>query len=74
MSLVWGIVFLVAGLAGRFYIGRRKFNRRNVAGIEEYESYSSALANSAFDRIASIGSGILIFLGIVLSAGFFLSK
>ena len=74
MVLFWGLVFLAVGLGGRFFIGRRKFHRRNVAGIEEYKSYTSALTNSVFDRIAAIASGILILLGILMSLTFFIGK
>lgn len=74
MVLFWGLIFFSVGLGGRFFIGRRKFNRRNVAGIEEYENYTSALANSAFDRITAIGSGILIIFGILMTLTFFIGK
>lgn len=74
MTLFWGIIFIATGLAARFFIGRRKFNRRNVAGIEEHINYSSALGNAVFDKIISITGFIVIALGIMLIATFFIQK
>ena len=48
------------------FIGRRRFYRRNQAGLEEYGSYKSALANAAVNKIVSIASALFFFLGVVM--------
>lgn len=62
--LFWGIVFLAAGGGGLFFVGRRKFYIRNEAGLEEYNSYTSALANSVVNKIISVAAVLAIFMGI----------
>ncbi|HYA21351.1 MAG TPA: hypothetical protein VEG25_12025, partial [Burkholderiales bacterium] len=38
-----GITMVIGGLAGLLWVGRRKFYRRSVAGVEEFSSYGDAL-------------------------------
>ncbi len=72
VSLIWGFVFIASGLAVKFFVGKRRFNRVNEAGVEEFSSYGSALANSALEKTLSIGSFIVIIFGVLLVATFFL--
>ena len=60
-----GIILCLIGIGGRLLVARRKFYRRNEAGIEEYNNYTSALANSAFNKTIGIVANITIFVGVV---------
>jgi len=51
-------------MAGKFWIGRRKFYRRNMAGVEEFEGYGKAVASNFFEGLINIVSGIMLLLGI----------
>jgi hypothetical protein len=42
-ALAWGISLLLAGAAIRYKIGKRRFNRRNLAGLEWFSSYRRAV-------------------------------
>lgn len=53
---------MLIGFVLLLIVGRRRFYRRNVAGVEEYKSYTSALSNKFLNLI-------LWFLGIVLIFG-----
>ncbi len=66
-SLVFGVIALVAGLGLRYWINRRRFNRRNVAGLEGHSSYEKAVAVTFFERI-----GKLIAIGLIIAGVLFL--
>lgn len=70
-ALIIGIVLLAAGGLARFWVGRRKFHRRNAAGLEEFQSYGGALATQGLERLASIAGVVLILFGLMLIATFF---
>lgn len=67
--LIMGIFFFVGGMALRYWINRRKFNRRNVAGLEGYSSYEKATATRFLEGIGkliaylSIAAGLLFLWG-----------
>lgn len=50
-SLVIGILFLVVGLALRYWINRRKFYRRGPLGAEGFSSYESSVFVKLIERI-----------------------
>lgn len=63
-SLVIGIIFLVLGLALRYWINRRKFYRRGPMGAEGFSSYESSVKSSVSSvgncLIASVGNSVRI--------------
>lgn len=59
------IMLIIIGIALKLLVGRRRFYRRNVAGLEEYKNYRSALGNNFLNRSISVIDTILIFVGIV---------
>lgn len=44
------VILFVMATRARFKIGERRFKRRNVAGIEEFESYGKALFTRAWEN------------------------
>ena len=69
-ALIVGIVLLAAGGFARLWVGRRRFHRRNAAGVEEFQSYGGALATQGIEKLASIAGVVLILLGLMLIATF----
>ena len=66
---VIGIVLLAAGIAMRIFVSRRRFYRRNVAGLEEFRNYSSSVVVSAGERLLSIVGCALAIIGFLMAAG-----
>ncbi len=60
--LVAGLIF-ATGFALNFYINRRKFNRRNVAGLETFGSYEKALATTIAEKIGKFLGLALMIIG-----------
>jgi len=72
--LVASITAIILGVALKLFVGRRKFYRRNQAGLETFKKYRDAITISFFERIISIVGGILIvsgvlFLGLAILVG-----
>jgi len=51
MNLIWAILFIAGGFALRFQINKRQFNRRNAAGVEEFQSYGSAYTTQMLEKV-----------------------
>jgi len=71
MSIFFGIIFLCAGCYGVYWTGKRSFNRRNIAGIEEFASYGKALGTRAIEKVVRIVSWLAIALGGMATLAFF---
>lgn len=64
-SLVIGIVFLIAGLALRSWINRRKFYRRGPMGAEGFTSYESSVFIKFIERIGKWLAYAVILFGLL---------
>ena len=64
-SLVIGIIFLVTGLALRYWINRRKFYRRNPTGAEGFSSYENSVFIKLIERIGKWIAYALIIFGLL---------
>ncbi|MCT1524715.1 molybdenum ABC transporter permease [Sphingobacterium hotanense] len=64
-SLVIGILFLVAGLALRYWINRRRFYRRNPMGAEGFSSYESSVFIRFIERIGKWIAYAMIIFGLL---------
>ncbi|OPY63619.1 MAG: hypothetical protein A4E57_03756 [Syntrophorhabdaceae bacterium PtaU1.Bin034] len=62
---IGGIVFAALGLSGLFFVGRRRFNRRNMFAVEEFPSYSRAVATRLFESVIGFASWIFLVIGIL---------
>lgn len=60
-----GLILISIGLLIRYLIGRRKFNRRNVAGIEVFSSYLTAVAIQFLERLFNLFGFLLVAFGII---------
>lgn len=64
-SLVIGIIFLVLGLALRYWINRRKFYRRGPMGVEGFSSYESSVFIKFIERIGKWIAYAMIIFGLL---------
>lgn len=62
-SLVIGIIFLVLGLALRYWINRRKFYRRSPTGAEGFSSYEKSVAIKTAEKFGKwvVAYALIIF-------------
>lgn len=57
---------LAVGISIRYIIGKRRFNRRGVAGLQYFKSYDSALITVFIERLVNIIAILMIIFAIVL--------
>ncbi|OCX54228.1 hypothetical protein BEL04_08190 [Mucilaginibacter sp. PPCGB 2223] len=60
------LTLLVSGLSLRYWIGRRRFNRRNFAGLQVYRSYLVAVLVQLLESLLNIAGMLLILTAIYL--------
>jgi uncharacterized membrane protein len=63
--LIMGIFLLLIGAALRYWINRRRFNRRNAAGLEGFSTYEHATAIKFVEGIGKLISYALIIIGLL---------
>lgn len=68
MKIFLGVIFLLLGVAGMLYVNRRRFYRRNSAGVEEFEGYGKMETARAFETIVKFSSVILVLWGLLMVA------
>ena len=73
MNVIWAILFIAAGIYLRFQINKRQFNRRNAAGIEEFQSYGNAYTTQMLEKVGRFVGIFLIIIGILMALTFFFS-
>ncbi len=61
-----GIVLFIVGLALRYFINRRAFNRRNSAGVEQFTSFEAATGNKFIEGAGRIAGTIMLVLGVLV--------
>ncbi|MDY3318203.1 molybdenum ABC transporter permease [Riemerella anatipestifer] len=66
-GLYFGIVILLAGIALRYWINRRRFYRRNAAGIEGFSSYEKAVIVRILEKFGKLIAWAFILLGLLMS-------
>ena len=63
---IYAIILLVFGLLLRYIIGKRRFNRRGVGGMQYFKSYGLALVTTIIERIVKIIATLMIIGAIIL--------
>jgi len=71
MNIILAILFIAGGFYLRFQINKRQFNRRNLAGVEEFKSYGNAYATQLIEKVGRYVGAFLIIIGIFLAISFF---
>ena len=69
-----GILLAVIGLALRYVINRRIFNRRNAAGVEEFTSYGASVGIRLLESIGRLLGLLLLLAGAALLLLHFLGR
>jgi hypothetical protein len=63
---IYAIVLLVIGLLLRYLIGKRRFNRRGVAGLQHFKTYGAALLTITIERIVNMIATLMIIGAVIL--------
>ncbi len=67
-----GILFVLISIYLRYWRGKRKFYKRNIAGQEVFSSYNKALTTNWLENSAQFISIFLMIVGIIpLLAAYF---
>lgn len=64
-QLVLGIIPIVIGIGLLYWINRRKFYRRNAAGVELFSGYNTAITVRFLERMGKWIAYALIIIGIL---------
>ncbi|OJV98786.1 MAG: hypothetical protein BGO52_08415 [Sphingobacteriales bacterium 44-61] len=64
----YGIILFTVGLLLRYIVGRNRFNRRGVGGLQHYNSYNRAVATTLFESILKMIGTVLLLAGLLLYA------
>ncbi len=60
-----GYILILLGAVLLYFRRRNKFNRRNVAGVEEFKSFEHSVGNRVLEMGMKIVAYLLIILGLI---------
>lgn len=63
MNVMSGVVMLALGVGIILWTNQRAFNRRNVAGVQEFSSYGHSLLVRTLERIGRLLAWLFILVG-----------
>jgi uncharacterized membrane protein len=63
---ITGVIVLVAGIAIRYVIAKRVFNRRAVTGMQLFRSCGQSLFTRFLEWIAKLTGTLIIIIGAIL--------
>lgn len=63
MNVTVGAIMLALGVGIILWTNQRAFNRRNVAGVQEFNSYGHALLIRTLERIGRLAAWLLMLVG-----------
>ena len=73
--IVIGVVALTIGIALKLFVGRRRFYRRNQAGLQGFNNYRNAVVIPVVETVLIFIAWLLILVGVVcLTAAVFVGK
>lgn len=64
MLVLMILLCLPAGFGGIYWVKRRRFWRRNVAGLEEFPGYGTMLLTSAMEKLVMVACYCVLIPGI----------
>eukprot|EP01133_Synstelium_polycarpum_P017042 gene17042-20302_t len=65
--MIYGFIVLFIGAALLYWIGRRRFNRRNKYGVSQYHSYEHKTVLAVWENIVKLAGQILVLAGLLLT-------
>lgn len=60
------ILLLLLGLLVLYIIGRRRFNRRSLAGVQGFKTYGNAILTMTIETIFKFIANVTILIAIIL--------
>ncbi|EHQ24641.1 hypothetical protein [Mucilaginibacter paludis] len=57
---------MAIGLYQRYLIGRRRFNRRSMAGVQGFKNYSYAVLIMTIETVFKYIANVIVLTGIIL--------
>jgi hypothetical protein len=64
-SNYYSILLFVLGLFIRYQIGRRRFNRRGVTGVQLYSSYFKGVVTTILETLLNLLGALCIVIAII---------
>ena len=61
-----GLLLVAAGLLIRYHIGRRRFNRRGIGGLQQFPTYGRFIFTVIVERIIHFIGTIALWAGLFL--------
>lgn len=61
-----GLIFVGLGIRALMWAGKRAFERRNAAGVEEFKSYGAAVGSTAVEAVAKTAAVLSILIGLFM--------
>ena len=62
----YSLAFLLIGITLRYIIGRRKFNRRGIGGLQHFDSFGLALIVTFLEWLLKWTANILVIASIFM--------
>jgi len=62
------MLLIATGLFIRYHIGRRRFNRRGIGGLQQFSSYGKAVVITAIEKLANFLALLCLIAGVLLIA------
>ncbi len=62
---IYGIIFLLIGVFIRYQIGKRRFDRRNIAGLQIYSSYLKGLITTVIETLLNLLAIVFVIFGLI---------
>lgn len=73
--IIIGVLLSATGIALQLFVGRRRFYRRNQAGLQGFKNYRSAVFKPFIESLLMYIGWLLIIIGVVcLGAAVFVGK
>jgi len=63
-----GLILLAIGLFIRYRIGKRRFNRRGIAGLQQFPTYGRAVMVTALEKLILFIGNLSLLAGLLLLA------
>jgi hypothetical protein len=67
-NLPFGFLLVTVGLFIRFHIGRRRFNRRGIGGLQQFPTYGRFIFTMAVEKVIYFIGTLCLWAGLVLLA------
>lgn len=74
ITLILAIMMFIPGMLLIFWINKRKFKRRNVAGLEGFSSYEKSLLIRILEIIGKLAAYVLLLFSLFLFLTYALEK